>query len=76
MFPAYEATSVGVRSLLANLDETQRVALLSELGVDAVREDTSTLLPDAVREDTSGPDGRDPRAVLALAAALRARPRP
>jgi HK97 family phage prohead protease len=74
--PAYEATSVGVRSLLANLDETQRVALLSELGVDAVREDTSTLLPDAVREDTSGPDGRDPRAVLALAAALRARPRP
>jgi len=76
VFPAYEATSVGVRSLLANLDETQRVALLSELGVDAVREDTSTLLPDAVREDTSGPDGRDPRAVLALAAALRARPRP
>lgn len=76
VFPAYEATSVGVRSLLANLDETQRVALLSELGVDAVREDTLTLLPDAVREDTSGSDGRDPRAVLALAAALRARPRP
>ena len=76
VFPAYEATSVGVRSLLAELDPTQRAALLAELGVDAVLPDTSTPDPDAVLRDTSGPDGRDPRAVLALARALRARPRP
>lgn len=76
VFPAYEATSVGVRSLLAELDPTQRAALLAELGVDAVLPDTSTPDPDAVLRDTSGPDGRDPRAVIALARALRARPRP
>lgn len=75
VFPAYEATSVGVRSLLAGLDDTQRAALLAELGVDAVPTDTSTLSPDAAPVGTSGPDGRDPRAVLALAQALRARPR-
>jgi len=75
VFPAYEATSVGVRSLLAELDPTQRAALLAELGVDAVLTDTSTLSPDAAPVGTSGPDGRDPRAVLALAQALRARPR-
>ena len=75
VFPAYEATSVGVRSLLAELDPTQRAALLAELGVDAVPTDTSTLSPDAAPVGTSGPDGRDPRAVLALAQALRARPR-
>lgn len=37
VFPAYEATSVGVRSLLADLDPTQRTALLSDLGSDAAR---------------------------------------
>jgi HK97 family phage prohead protease len=75
VFPAYEATSVGVRSLLAGLDDTQRQALLAELGVDAVHLDTSTPTPDAVREDTSGPNGRAPRALLALPHALRVRPR-
>lgn len=77
VFPAYEATSVGVRSLLAGLDDTQRLALLTELGVDAVRQDTSTPAPpDAAPTGTSGSNGSDPRAVLALAHALRVRPRP
>nr|MBP9053593.1 HK97 family phage prohead protease [Ilumatobacteraceae bacterium] len=73
VFPAYEATSVGVRSLLADLNDSQRSQLLADLGVDAVRTDTSTPPPDAVRSDTSGsPNGADPRAVLAVAAAKRA----
>ena len=72
VFPAYESTSVGVRSLLAELDETQRAHLLSDLGVDAARSGTSTPLPDAAPEGTSGFDGDDPRAVLTLAAVARA----
>jgi hypothetical protein len=73
VFPAYESTSVGVRSLLADLDETQRARLLSDLGVDAARSGTSTPPPDAAPSGTSGsPDGSDPRAVLTLAAAARA----
>jgi len=73
VFPAYESTSVGVRSLLADLDASQRVRLLHDLGVDAGRSATSTPSPDAAPAGTSGsPDGTDPRAVLALAAALRA----
>lgn len=31
VFPAYDSTSVGVRSLLAGLDETQRAALIRDL---------------------------------------------
>jgi hypothetical protein len=72
VFPAYESTSVGVRSLLADLDETQRARLLSDLGVDAARSGTSTPSPDAAPEGTSGSSGPDPRAVLTLAAAARA----
>ena len=73
VFPAYEATSVGVRSLLADLNDSQRSQLLADLGVDAVRTDTSTPPPDAVRSDTSGSsNGADPRAVLAVADAKRA----
>ena len=73
VFPAYESTSVGVRSLLADLDETQRARLLSDLGVDAARSGTSTPPPDAAPSGTSGsPDGSDPRAVLTLTAAARA----
>ena len=72
VFPAYESTSVGVRSLLADLDESQRARLLSDLGVDAARSGTSTPSPDAAPEGTSGSSGPDPRAVLTLAAAARA----
>ena len=73
VFPAYESTSVGVRSLLADLDATQRARLLSDLGVDAARSGTSTPSPDAAPEGTSGStNGSDPRAVLTLAAAARA----
>lgn len=73
VFPAYESTSVGVRSLLADLDESQRARLLSDLGVDAARSGTSTPAPDAAPSGTSGStNGSDPRAVLTLAAAARA----
>jgi len=74
VFPAYEATSVGVRSLLAELDDTERAALLADLGGDAGRSATSPPTPDAAQQGTSGStDGTDPRAVLAIAKALRAR---
>lgn len=74
VFPAYEATSVGVRSLLAGLDDTQRAQLITDLGIDAGRSATSTPPPDAAPAGTSGSqEGADPRAVLALAAAARAR---
>ena len=72
VFPAYDATSVGVRSLLADLDDTQRARLLTDLGVDAARSGTSTSPPDAAQQGTSGSEGTDPRAVQALAAASRA----
>lgn len=73
VFPAYEATSVGVRSLLADLTHDQRVALLADLGGDAGRSATSPPTPDAGPAATSGSTGPDPRAVLTLAAAHRAR---
>lgn len=74
VFPAYEATSVGVRSLLNDLDATQRAQLLQDLGVDAARSGTSTPSDsDAARSGTSeSSSGRDPRAVQAIAAAKRA----
>lgn len=71
VFPAYEATSVGVRSLLADLDDSQRAQLLTDL-VDAGTRATSTA-PPTPAPATSGSDGTDPRAVLTIAAALRAR---
>jgi HK97 family phage prohead protease len=78
VFPAYAATSVGVRSLLADLDEAQRLELLADIsGVDAARQGTSTpppKNPDAAHEGTSGTSGgRDPRAALTIAAAMRLR---
>ena len=73
VFPAYEATSVGVRSLLAELDDTQRAQLLHELDPSAARSGTGEPAPDAGRSATSGSSGPDPRAVLTLAAAHRAR---
>jgi HK97 family phage prohead protease len=76
VFPAYAATSVGVRSLLADLDEAQQSQLLADIsGADAARTGTSTpppKQPDAAHEGTSGTTGgRDPRAALHLATAMR-----
>ena len=73
VFPAYESTSVGVRSLLAELTGDQRARLIHELGGDAGRSATSPPAPDAGRSATSGSDGADPRAVLAIAAGHKAR---
>jgi HK97 family phage prohead protease len=59
VFPAYEATSVGVRSLLGDLDEDQRAHLLAELSevVPApVEVERTTDLPDADQQVTSGPE--------------------
>lgn len=66
VFPAYEATTVGVRSMLAGLDDTQRESLVRELAADcrlatnpcscsdAAREGTSEEIPDAGPQATSG----------------------
>ena len=72
VFPAYDATSVGVRSLLADLDDTQRARLLTDLGIDVARSGAEMPPPDAAQQGTSGSEGTDPRAVQALAAASRA----
>jgi len=72
VFPAYEATSVGVRSLLADLDETQRQELLTDLR-EAGSDATSPETPEAAPPSTPEPKPvRDPRAALTLAAAHRA----
>jgi HK97 family phage prohead protease len=65
VFPAYESTSVGIRSLLADLDEPQRRRLLAELMPeaytltpdlsDAARSGTSDEGTDAARSGTSVP---------------------
>ncbi len=71
-FPAYTATSVGVRSLLADLPEDDRTRLLTDLGIDVARSGAEMPPPDAAPQGTSGSEGTDPRAVQALAAASRA----
>jgi len=76
VFPAYEATSVGVRSLLADLTPEQQHRLLDDLGrLDAAHRGTSgdatPTPPDAGTSGSNG--GADPRAVIASAAAHRAR---
>ena len=61
VFPAYEATTVGVRSLLADLTEEDRARLVADLtphqiSVDADSNVTSTINPasDAAPQGTSG----------------------
>lgn len=51
VFPAYEATSVGVRSILAGLSEPERQALVRELAAELSI--AHTLPSEPVREDTS-----------------------
>ena len=69
VFPAYEATSVGVRSLLADLDDDQRAALVSQIAAevrttlddtDAAPEGTSEQHPEAAPQGTSGHPNHDP----------------
>jgi HK97 family phage prohead protease len=74
VFPAYEATTVGVRSLLADLDETEKAALVSALVAevapdvrsDADLEVTSDDNPDADRKVTSGVRSKSQRKATAL----------
>lgn len=58
VFPAYEATEVGVRSMLANLPPDERDRLIADLrhhiASDAAQEGTSDTEPDAAQEGTSG----------------------
>jgi HK97 family phage prohead protease len=72
VFPAYDATSVGVRSLLGDLDDEQRARLVAELRAeisDAASDGTSDETPDAASDGTSAPPTRsvDRRALVALA---------
>jgi uncharacterized protein len=65
VFPAYESTTVGVRSLLADLDTDERARLVAELrqeiAPDAGQQATSGDQPDAAPQGTSGvtPGERD-----------------
>ncbi|HMI47994.1 MAG TPA: HK97 family phage prohead protease [Gemmatimonadaceae bacterium] len=72
VFPAYEATTVGVRSLLADLDKDQRVELVRGLAAELTRTEapsdadqpvTSDETPDADQPVTSGPISTDPAAL-------------
>lgn len=60
VFPAYEATTVGVRSLLAGLDIEEKSRLIAELreeinpASDAAPAGTSNATPDAAPAGTSG----------------------
>lgn len=53
VFPAYEATTVGVRSLLAHLDERERTALIHELA--QMLRANPTDLAEPAHEGTSAP---------------------
>lgn len=76
VFPAYAATSVGVRSLLAELTPAERAHLISELGGEAGCQVTSSPMSETLEAGagaTSGHrTGTDPGAVLAIAAAMSA----
>lgn len=65
VFPAYEATTVGVRSLLADLDDDDQKRLVAALAreiapvlSDAAPTGTSDPTPDAAPQGTSGPGQR------------------
>lgn len=75
VFPAYSSTSVGVRSLLADLDADDRARLIADLARDVAplleAADLGTsFTPPAAATSTEG-SGTDPQAVRALAAAYR-----
>lgn len=56
VFPAYEGTSVGVRTMLGSLSDEERAQLVAELAqeMEAVREGTSEKEDEAGRQATSG----------------------
>lgn len=74
VFPAYEATTVGVRSLLATLDDDERadlvVRLAEELATpaagDAGLQATSPQQPDAGQQATSGTRTKNQRKALTV----------
>lgn len=70
VFPAYESTTVGVRSLLADLDTDERARLVAELrqeiAPDAGHQATSEENPDAAQPGTSVRSKNQRRALLAL----------
>lgn len=76
VFPAYEATTVGVRSLLAGLEEDERAVLVAQLAAEVaphVRSDaapetgTSDQQPDAAPETgTSGRSKNQRRGVVVI----------
>jgi HK97 family phage prohead protease len=73
VFPAYEATTVGVRSLLAGLDADERAVLVARLAAevapvvtdDAGQQATSSKQPDAGQEATSGTRTKSQRKAFA-----------
>lgn len=54
VFPAYEQTSVAVRSLVGALDDELRAALARELGADGADDGTSAVAAELAEDD--GPD--------------------
>lgn len=56
VFPAYDATSVGVRSLLTGMSPKERKALITELAAELRR------IPDFTGRSTQGVDGGEPGA--------------
>ena len=75
VFPAYEATSVGVRSLLGSIDDTDRARLVAELrdeilSTDAALPGTSDAFPDA-GSATSGLHIRTAADIVAAVSASR-----
>lgn len=76
VFPAYAATTVGVRSLLAGLDDGERAQLVAELARElallndpAAGQQATTGTPEAGQEATSGPNHDAVRLRLAAFAA-------
>jgi HK97 family phage major capsid protein len=59
VFPAYEATTVGVRSLLADLDPTERESLLSALATE-LRQPVTEPDPPVVTPEPVDPPESDP----------------
>lgn len=79
VFPAYASTTVGVRSLLADLDEEERAALVADLAAE-LRGDEAPAAPEGT-EGQETPDGphpgtrrsANPRELLARINARKAR---
>lgn len=60
VFPAYASTSVGVRSMLADMDEADRLALISDLAAELRGSDLSGAAPAEGTPDTETPEAPSP----------------